>query len=108
MYVDQATATIAAAGTVSTAVFMKNGIAGAIQTPAALVGTALTFQVSLDGTTFIALYATGGTAISYTVAANRVIPLDPAVFGAFQFLKLVSGSTETDGAVFTIYIRAGS
>jgi len=108
MYVDQGTATIANNDAVSSSVFMKNGIAGAIETPASLTGTALSFQVSLDGVTFFPLHATAGTAISYTVAANRVIPLDPSVFGAFPYLKLVSGSTELAERVFTIYIRAGS
>jgi hypothetical protein len=87
---------------------MNNGIAGAIITPAALTGTALSFQVSYDGTTYTALYATGGTAISYTVAASRVIPLDPAIFGAFPYLKIVSGSAEAAARTFTIIIRAGT
>jgi len=108
MYIDIAIATIPVDETVSNGVFLKNGIAGAIQMPAAMDGTALTFQVSYDDVTYTALYATGGTEISYTVAASRVIPLDPAVFGAFQYLKLVSGSTETASAEFIIYIRAGT
>jgi hypothetical protein len=108
MYTNLATAVIPINDTTSGIVTLANlGIAGAIQTPAALTGTALSFLVSLDGTTFTALYATGGTLISYTVAASRVIPLDPAVFGAFPFLKLVSGSTELAARTFIIYIRAG-
>jgi hypothetical protein len=110
MYVSTVTVTIANGETVSTAtssLFLAGGIAGAIITPAALTGTALSFQVSYDGVTFTPLYATGGTTISYTVAASRVIPLDPAVFGAFPYIKLVSGSAEGAARTFTVIVRAG-
>lgn len=107
MYIDIASVTIANGETVSSAAFMKNGVAGAIQFPAALTGTALTFQVSYDGVTYTALYATGGSAVSYTVAASRVIPLDKEVFGAFPYIKLVSGSAEGAARTLIIYIRAG-
>ena len=111
MYVSNISVTIASGDTVSTpttSLFIAGGIAGAIITPSALTGTALSFQVSYDGTTYTALYATGGTAVSYTVAASRVIPLDPAVFGSFPYLKLVSGSAEGADRVFTIIVRAGT
>lgn len=111
MYTNIATATITVAdsATVSSVVSMgQSGIAGAIEMPGTLTSTAISFQVSYDGVTFTALYATGGTAISYTVAASRVIPLDPAVFGAFPYLKIVTGSSELANRVFTVYLRAGT
>jgi hypothetical protein len=107
MYIDIASVVIANGDTVSSAAFMKNGVAGAIQLPAALTGTALTFQVSYDGVTYTALYGTDGNAVSYTVAASRVIPLNKEVFAAFPFIKLVSGSAEGAARTLTIFIRAG-
>ena len=110
MYVANVSVTIANGQTTSTAaaVFSAGGIAGAIITPAALTGTALSFQVSLDNTVFTALYDTSGSAVSYTVAANRVIPLNPDVFGSFPYLKLVSGSSEAADRTFIILVRAGT
>lgn len=110
MYVKNVEVTIASGQTVSTSasLFLNGGIAGAILTPAALTGTALTFQVSYDNVTFTPLYATGGTAVSYTVGTSRAIPLDPAVFGSFPYLKLVSGSAEGADRTLTILVRAGT
>jgi hypothetical protein len=109
MYIDKVDVliTIETSTTISSSAFMKNGVAGAIITPAALTGTALSFQVSYDDTVYTALYGTDGNAISYTVAASRVIPLNKEIFAAFPYLKLVSGTAEDANRTFTILIRAG-
>ncbi len=99
--------TIATSTTISNGVFMQGGIAGAILMPAALTGTALSFQVSIDDTVYTALYDTTGSAVSYTVAASRIIPLNKEVFASFPYLKIVSGSAEGANRTFTIFIRAG-
>ena len=109
MYIDQALAvvTIATSDTVSASIYLKNGVAGAIITPSSLTSTTLSFQVSNNDVDYTALYDTSGSLISYTVAANRVIPLSKEIFGAFPYLKIVTGSSEAANRTFIVLIRAG-
>jgi hypothetical protein len=60
-------------------------------TPAAIDGTAFTFQVSMDGTTFYNLYNSLGE-VNYTMAASRAIAIDPIDFSGWRFLKLRLGT----------------
>ncbi len=94
------TATIANGQTVGVAVRIPpptNGLAVlcALSMPAAFTGTAITFQVSIDGgTTWNALYDDTGTLVTVTVAASRHIRLIPSLFAGLDHIKLVSGSAE--------------
>lgn len=77
-----------------------------IQTPAALTGTAITFQASIDGTTYVPVYEVGGTnAYSVTVSTSRAVALDHRVFAAVNYLKLVSGSAEAAARIIKVLIR---
>lgn len=69
--------------------------------PAAFTGTALTFEAcsTVDGT-FVPLKTSGGSALSFTVAASGYYAVDPKDFQGVAFLKLKSGSAE--GAARTI------
>lgn len=98
------TVTIANGETVSTA-FDARGFAsfGAIL-PAAFTGTAMTFQVSNDNTTFTALNNSSG-AVSLTVAQAKAYAL-PADLKPWRYFKLVSGSAE--GADRTITVVASA
>lgn len=99
------TVTIASSGSTSTSITMQGGrVPIAILTPAALTGTAFTFECSVDGTNFYDLY-NGGTEYSLTVAANRYIALNPDVFQGVRYVRIVSGSTEA--ASRTIYVISG-
>lgn len=100
------TVTIANGQTVSGAADLDGCHLFAIQTPAALTGVAFTFQVAdtLAGT-YAALYDDAGVAVSVTVAASRVIYLDPTIFAGFQFVKVVSGSAEGASRVITLFSR---
>jgi hypothetical protein len=67
----------------------------AIATPATITSTAITFQASLDGTTFVSLRAVDNTgAYSLPVAAEQFIPVDLRVFAGAQYIKMVPGSSE--------------
>lgn len=78
----------------STAIDSRRGVAYGLQMPAAFTGTTITFQVSIDGSTFQALYdATGATQVSMAVAASRSYDL-PAELTAWAMFKIVSGSAE--------------
>lgn len=86
------TLVIAASGTVSDAFNNTHCVAAAVVLPATFTGTALTFQVSADNSTFVALNNDSG-AVSITVAQAKAYAL-PAGLAAFPYFKIVSGSTE--------------
>ena len=73
-------------------------------TPAALTGTSVTFQGSVDGVTYVPIYDSAGVAITATVSTSRWTVLDPADFAGMAYIKVVSGSAE--GAARTIVLIA--
>jgi hypothetical protein len=99
------TVTIAASGTVSGATFDLSdfSIVGVV-TPSALTGTALTFQVSVDGSTFVLLQQASGAYSLASVAASRAIAVDPDMFRAWRYAKVVSGSAEAAERVITLVL----
>lgn len=75
-----------------------NVLAGFI-TPAALTGTAFTFNVApnTDPTTPTNLYLSSGSALSFTVAASRYVAFSQdqlSYFRGVRFVQIVSGSSE--------------
>ncbi len=88
------TATIANGQQLSDAVDLQGSRLMAVLLPASLTGTALTFEVSHDGTNFAPLYKTDGDAVSYTVATSRYVLVEYEHFAAFRFVKVKSGSAE--------------
>lgn len=94
--------TIANGATVSDALFMgaspnpDGGLAGFVM-PAAFTGASVTFQVSLDDSTYQALYDSANSQISITVSASRTYALKQDVRSALQpwpYVKIVSASAE--------------
>jgi hypothetical protein len=106
---DTATATIALSGTVSDAVALEGSMVPVgILTPAALTGTAMTFQGSLDGVTYRAVNNVGGSALTITVAAAKAIGFDAGTatcLMAWKYIKLVSGSAEAAERAITVVLR---
>jgi hypothetical protein len=66
----------------------------AVETPAAFTGTAITFEVSNDNSTFVPVHKEDGNAYSITVAASRATIVDIQKFRGFRYLKIKSGSAE--------------
>lgn len=99
------TATIANSATVSNAVTLDAATITGIVMPAAFTGTTLTFQVSADGSTYVALYDSTGTLESMTVAVSCGYSLNPAVFAGWPYMKVVSGSTEGGSRAITLVTR---
>lgn len=67
-----------------------------IQMPTGWTAASITFQASVDGTTFQDVYDTEGneyTIASAGAAASRFIALDPRDFAGVRFLKIRSGSS---------------
>jgi hypothetical protein len=100
-------ANIANGQTVSQAIDIRDFVMGSYRTPAALTGTALSFQVSLDGANFNALTNetadTAATSQTASVGKNYSIP--QAVFN-YAFFKIVSGSAEGAARAITVFLRA--
>lgn len=99
--IDYEDCVIAENGTVSAAVNLRGMTLCGIIVPSDFVGTVITFQMSdaIDGTYRI-MQDGAGASVSKTVTlasppASLYIKVDPADFAGVQFLKLVSGSSET-------------
>jgi len=91
------------AGTVSNAVETHDYDKGGFILPATFTGTAMTFQVSRDGTNFVALNNDSG-AISKTVAQGKAYALPAEIF-AFGWFKFVSGSSEGADRTIGVSLR---
>ncbi|MDH4163325.1 MAG: hypothetical protein OEW15_11650 [Nitrospirota bacterium] len=77
-----------------------------IQLPAAFTSTTLTFNASIDGSTWQQVYSTtSGTALSYTVAQGRYIAIDPAPFYGVKYLQIKTGSDETAARTLTVSLK---
>lgn len=101
----QGTVTIALQGTTSASYAVRaNHCLVAFITPAALTGTAFTFQASFDAETFTNVY-NAGTEYSVSVGASRFVAVDPNVFQGAKYIKVVSGSQEA--AARTIIMVTG-
>lgn len=88
------TATITSGQTKSAAVHALGGSIVAIETPAALTGTALSFEGSRDGSTYVPLYDETNTALSVTVGTSRGYAIPPYWFKGWTFIKVVSNAAE--------------
>ena len=64
--------------------------------PAAMTGTAVTFDFSFDGSTWVDVVETDGTEVSYTVSAGNVTRVDPSgwAFATAGFIRVTSDGTE--------------
>lgn len=101
-----AAASIANGQTVSAAIPTKGLTLVGVQLPAAFTGVAMTFQGSVDGTTYQPVYSTiSGTALSYTVAQGHYVAVDPVPFYGLAYIKLVSGTAEGGARSFSVALK---
>jgi len=94
--VKEVTIDISANTTQSNAVNTDGMLLTGIVFPAAMTGTAVTFDFSVDGTNFHDVVETDGTEVTYTVTAGDVVRVDPSgwAFASSGFLRIVSGTAE--------------
>jgi|TARA_Y100000004_G_scaffold36918_1_gene39647 hypothetical protein len=94
--VKEVTIDISANTTQSSSVNTDGMLLTGIVFPAAMTGTAVTFDFSVDGTNFYDVKETDGTDVSYTVSAGDVVRVDPSgwAFASSGFLRVTSGSAE--------------
>ena len=64
--------------------------------PAAMTGTAVTFDFSFDGSTWVDVVETDGTEVTYTVSAGNVTRVDPSgwAFATAGSVRVTSDGTE--------------
>ena len=64
--------------------------------PATMTGTALTFDFSFDGSTWVDVVETDGTEVTYTVTAGDVVRVDPSgwAFATAGCIRVSSRATE--------------
>jgi hypothetical protein len=94
--------------TVSTAVDTDGLLLAGIIFPAAMTGTAITFQVASTNTngTFKVLTETDGTDVSYTVSADKQVRVDPSGWAGVGAIKIVSGSAEAADRVINLVFHS--
>jgi hypothetical protein len=85
-------ATIANGASLSSAVDLQAYRLGRIVLPAAIDGTAMTFQTSLDGVTWKNLYNEFGSEYSVVIGADRSVVPDLTMFAAAAWLKVRTGT----------------
>lgn len=74
---------------------------GMLEMPDAFTGTLLTFNGSVDGTIFRALYTTANAAVSQVCAGSRSYPLPSEVFNGVAF-TLTAGTVQAAARSFRV------
>ena len=79
-----------------------------IQFPAAMTGTTITFDYSVDGSSWVDVFETDGTEVSYTVSAGNVVRVDPSgwAFPSNGYLRITSGATEAADRKIKLLFRS--
>lgn len=91
--VDNASVTILATESLSGNIPLEGYTEMGLIMPAAWTAAAITFQVSVDGSTWVDFYGTDNTEKSLTVGASRAYTVEG--LAPFRFVRLRSGVTAT-------------
>ena len=78
-----------------------------VQFPAAMTGTAITFDFSLDNSTWVDVKETDGTEVSYAVSAGDVVRVDPSgwAFASNGYIRVSSNGTEAADRKIVLHFR---
>jgi len=78
-----------------------------IQFPAAMTGSAITFDFALDNSTWVDVKETDGTDTSYTVSAGDVLRVDPSgwAFASNGYIRITSDGNEAADRKITLHFR---
>tara|TARA_R100001510_G_scaffold16113_2_gene13530 strand:- start:1240 stop:1584 length:345 start_codon:yes stop_codon:yes gene_type:complete len=76
--------------------------------PAAMTGSNVTFDYSLDETAFYDVVETDGTEVTYSVSAGNVVRVDPSgwAFASSGYLRITSDGSEAADRKITLIFRA--
>ena len=97
--------TIASGQTTSNQVELNGRTVVGVYMPAAFTGSALTFLVEDADGNDKTMADGAGADVSKTVAADKMVLLNPADFAAVNKVKLVSGSSEAADRHFYLAVR---
>jgi len=77
-----------------------------IQFPA-MTGTSVTFDFSLDNSTWVDVKETDGSDVSYTVSAGDVVRVDPSgwAFASNGYVRITSDGTEVADRSIVVHLR---
>ena len=78
-----------------------------VQFPAAMTGSNITFDFSMDNSTFIDVKETDGTDVSYTVSAGDVVRVDPSgwAFASNGYIRVTSDGNEAADRKIILHFR---
>ena len=78
-----------------------------IQFPAAMTGTAVTFDFALDNSTWADVKETDATDVSYTVSAGDVLRVDPSGWGFASngYIRVTSNGNEAADRKIILHFR---
>ena len=78
-----------------------------VQFPAAMTGTAVTFDFSLDNSTWVDVKETDATDTTYTVSAGDVLRVDPSgwAFASNGYIRVTSDGTEAADRSIILHFR---
>lgn len=98
---------VSANGTTSNGVSTNGMLLTGIVFPAAMTGTELTFDFSIDGTNWYDVVETDGTAVTYTVTAGDVVRVDPSgwAFASNGYIRVTSDGNEAADRSLTLHFR---
>ena len=78
-----------------------------VQFPAAMTGSAISFDFSMDNSTFVDVKETDGTEVSYTVSAGDIVRVDPSgwAFASNGYIRVTSNGNEAADRSLTLHFR---
>ena len=80
----------------SEGVNVENMLLCGVVFPATMTGTTITFDYAVDNSSWVDVFETDGTEVSYSVSAGNVVRIDPSgwAFASNGFIRVTSDGTE--------------
>ena len=80
----------------SEGVNVENMLLCGVVFPATMTGTTITFDYAGDNSSWVDVFETDGTEVSYTVSADNVVRIDPSgwAFASNGYIRVTSSGTE--------------
>ena len=78
-----------------------------VQFTAAMTGSNITFDFSMDNSTFVDVKETDGTDVSYTVSVGDIVRVDPSgwAFASNGFIRVTSDGNEAADRKIILHFR---
>jgi len=78
-----------------------------IQFPAAMTGANITFDFSMDNSTWVDVTETDGTAVTYVVTSGDMVRVDPSglAFASNGYIRVTSDGNEAADRILTLHFR---